>query len=84
MLRLLISIMIMKNQRRLYILDSEIIPELEVTEIFDLEEVELVDPDEVVVKALKAQLRTQIIDIESNLNDFSKIKDKASESGKNG
>ena len=76
------------SEETLDILDSEIIPELEVSETLEPEVAEVVDPYEVAVKALEAQLRTEIINIESNLkserNALSKIKDKASESGKNG
>ena len=75
-----------ESEKTLDILDSEIIPELEVTEILDPEEFELVNPYEIAVKVLWAQLRTEIINIESNLkserNALSKIKDNASESGK--
>ena len=75
-----------ESEKTLDILDSEIIPELEVTEILDPEEFELVNPYEIAVKVLWAQLRTEIINIESNLiserNALSKIKDNPSESGK--
>ena len=74
------------SEETLDILDSEIIPELEVSETLEPEVAEVVDPYEVAVKALEAQLRTEIINIESNLkserNALSKIKDNASESGK--
>ena len=70
------------------IADAEIVPEPGVAEIVEPKEVELVDPHEVAIKTLEAQLRTEIINIESNLkserNALSKVKDKSSESGKNG
>ena len=41
-----------ESEKTLDILDSEIIPELEVTEILDPEEFELVNPYEIAVKVL--------------------------------
>lgn len=69
------------------VLDTEIVPEVAVEEPEVPKEVEL-DPYEVAVKALEAQLKSEVLMIESLLkserNSLSKIKDKASESGKNG
>ena len=66
------------------ILDTEIVA----TEDKVVEEPKILDPYEEAVKALEAQLTSEVTTIESNFkserNSLSKIKDKASESGKNG